>query len=90
VTSPISFRGRGCRFAVSVIIVGIFDLETRRMLFSSYAPQNGASLSSACSGSASRTILSASSSPQAGSLSGRKTHRIDRRWVIIGGWLGYA
>jgi MFS family permease len=83
----ISFRGLGRRFALFMLIVGIFDLGNSADAFLVLrARERGLSIIGVLGMLITFNIIYAVVSTPAGSLS----DRIDRRWVIIGGWLVYA
>ncbi len=83
----ISFRGLGRRFMVFIIIVGIFDLGNSADAFLVLrAKERGLSIIGVLGMLITFNIVYTLVSTPAGSLS----DRIDRRWVIIGGWLVYA
>jgi MFS family permease len=83
----ISFRGLGRRFALFMLIVGIFDLGNSADAFLVLrAKERGLSIIGVLGMLITFNIIYTLVSTPAGSLS----DRIDRRWVIIGGWLIYA
>jgi len=83
----ISFRGLGRRFAVFMIIVGIFDLGNSADAFLVLrAKERGLSIVGVLGMLITFNLVYTFVSTPAGSLS----DRIDRRWVIIGGWVIYA
>lgn len=83
----ISFRGLGRHFAIFMIIVGIFDLGNSADAFLVLrAKERGLSIIGVLGMLITFNIVYTLVSTPAGSLS----DRIDRRWVIIGGWLVYA
>jgi len=83
----ISFRGLGHRFAIFMIIVGIFDLGNSADAFLVLrATERGLSIIGVLGMLITFNLVYTFVSTPAGSLS----DRIDRRWVIIGGWLVYA
>lgn len=83
----ISFKGLGRRFAIFMIIVGIFDLGNSADAFLVLrAKERGLSIMGVLGMLITFNLVYTLVSTPAGSLS----DRIDRRWVIIGGWLVYA
>lgn len=83
----ITFRGLGRRFAVFMVIVGIFDLGNSADAFLVLrANERGLTIMGVLGMLITFNIVYSLVSTPAGSLS----DRIDRRWVIIGGWLMYA
>jgi MFS family permease len=83
----ISFRGLGRRFALFMLIVGIFDLGNSADAFLILrARERGLNIVGVLGMLITFNIIYTLVSTPAGSLS----DRIDRRWVIIGGWLIYA
>jgi MFS family permease len=83
----ISFRGLGPQFALFMLIVGIFDLGNSADAFLVLrAKERGLSIIGVLGMLITFNIVYTLVSTPAGSLS----DRIDRRWVIIGGWLVYA
>jgi MFS family permease len=83
----ISFRGLGRRFALFMVIVGIFDLGNSADAFLVLrAKERGLSIIGVLGMLITFNIIYALVSTPAGSLS----DRIERRRVIIGGWLVYA
>jgi len=83
----ISFRGLGRRFMIFMVIVGIFDLGNSADAFLVLrAKERGLSITGVLGMLITFNIIYTLVSTPAGSLS----DRIDRRWVIIGGWLVYA
>jgi hypothetical protein len=83
----ISFRGLGRRFALFMVIVGIFDLGNSADAFLVLrAKERGLSILGVLGMLITFNLVYALVSTPAGSLS----DRIDRRRVIIGGWLVYA
>jgi len=83
----ISFRGLGRRFALFMLIVGIFDLGNSADAFLVLrAKERGLSIIGVLGMLITFNLVYALVSTPAGSLS----DRIDRRKVIIGGWLVYA
>lgn len=83
----ISFRGLGRRFAIFMIIVGIFDLGNSADAFLVLrAKERGLSILGVLGMLITFNVVYSLVSTPAGSLS----DRVDRRWVIIGGWLVYA
>jgi MFS family permease len=83
----ISFRGLGPRFGLFMLIVGIFDLGNSADAFLVLrAKERGLSIIGVLGMLITFNIIYTLVSTPAGSLS----DRIDRRWVIIGGWLVYA
>jgi MFS family permease len=83
----ISFRGLGRRFAIFVLIVGIFDLGNSADAFLVLrAKERGLSIIGVLGMLITFNVIYALVSTPAGSLS----DRVDRRRVIIGGWLVYA
>lgn len=83
----ISFRGLGRRFAIFMIIVGVFDLGNSADAFLILrATERGLSVIGVLGMLITFNLIYTLVSTPAGSLS----DRIDRRWVIIGGWLVYA
>ncbi len=84
---PISFRGLGRRFALFMIIVGIFDLGNSADAFLVLrAKERGLSIIGVLGMLITFNLVYTIVSTPAGSLS----DRIERRKVIIGGWLVYA
>ncbi|MGC9335215.1 MAG: MFS transporter [Anaerolineae bacterium] len=83
----VSFRGLGRRFAIFMIIVGIFDLGNSADAFLVLrANERGLGIIGVLGMLITFNLVYALVSTPAGSLS----DRIDRRKVIIGGWLVYA
>jgi MFS family permease len=83
----ISFRGLGKRFALFMLIVGVFDLGNSSDAFLVLrAKERGLSIIGVLGMLITFNLIYALVSTPAGSLS----DRIDRRLVIIGGWLVYA
>lgn len=83
----ISFRGLGRRFALFMLIVGIFDLGNSADAFLVLrAKERGLTIIGVLGMLITFNLVYALLSTPAGSLS----DRIERRWVIIGGWLVYA
>jgi MFS family permease len=83
----ISFRALGGRFATFMIIVGIFDLGNSADAFLVLrAKERGLSLIGVLGMLITFNLVYTLVSTPAGSLS----DRVDRRWVVIGGWLVYA
>jgi MFS family permease len=83
----ISFRGLGRRFALFMLIVGVFDLGNSADAFLVLrAKERGLNIIGVLGMLITFNIIYTLVSTPAGSLS----DRIDRRWVIIGGWLVYA
>ncbi len=83
----VSFHGLGGRFALFMIIVGIFDLGNSADAFLVLrAKERGLSIIGVLGMLITFNLVYALVSTPAGSLS----DRIDRRKVIIGGWLVYA
>jgi MFS family permease len=83
----ITFRGLGRRFALFMLIVGIFDLGNSADAFLVLrAKERGLSVVGVLGMLITFNLIYALVSTPAGSLS----DRIDRRWVIVGGWLVYA
>ncbi len=83
----ISFRGLGKRFALFMLIVGVFDLGNSADAFLVLrAKERGLSIIGVLGMLITFNLIYALVSTPAGSLS----DRIDRRLVIIGGWLVYA
>jgi MFS family permease len=83
----ISFRGLGGRFALFMVIVGIFDLGNSADAFLVLrAKERGLSITGVLGMLITFNLVYALVSTPAGSLS----DRIDRRKVIIGGWVVYA
>jgi MFS family permease len=83
----ISFRGLGRRFVLFLFIVGIFDLGNSADAFLVLrAKERGLSIIGVLGMLITFNLVYALVSTPAGSLS----DRIDRRKVIVGGWLVYA
>lgn len=83
----VSFRGLGKRFALFMVIVGIFDLGNSADAFLVLrAKERGLSIVGVLGMLITFNVIYALVSTPAGSLS----DRVERRWVIIGGWLVYA
>jgi MFS family permease len=83
----ISFRKLGHRFALFMLIVGIFDLGNSADAFLVLrATERGLSITGVLGMLITFNLVYTLVSTPAGSLS----DRIDRRWVIVGGWLVYA
>ncbi|HID89192.1 MAG TPA: MFS transporter [Anaerolineae bacterium] len=83
----ISFRGLGRRFAIFMLIVGLFDLGNSSDAFLILrAQERGLSVVGVLGMLATFNAVYALVSTPAGSLS----DRIGRRRIIIGGWLVYA
>jgi MFS family permease len=83
----ISFRGLGRRFAIFMIIVGIFDLGNSADAFLVLrAKERGLSIIGVLGMLITFNLVYTLVSTPAGSLS----DRVGRRWVIVGGWLVYA
>ena len=83
----ISFRKLGRRFTLFMLIVGIFDLGNSADAFLVLrATERGLSIMGVLGMLITFNLVYAVVSTPAGSLS----DRIDRRWVIVGGWLVYA
>ena len=83
----ISFRKLGHRFALFMLIVGIFDLGNSADAFLVLrAAERGLSIMGVLGMLITFNLVYTLVSTPAGSLS----DRIDRRWVIVGGWLVYA
>ena len=83
----ISFRGLGRRFAIFMLIVGLFDLGNSSDAFLILrAQERGLSVVGVLGMLATFNAVYALISTPAGSLS----DRIGRRRIIIGGWLVYA
>ncbi|MGD2105028.1 MAG: MFS transporter [Anaerolineae bacterium] len=83
----ISFRGLGRRFMMFMIIVGIFDLGNSADAFLVLrAKERGLSIVGVLGMLITFNMVYTVVSTPAGSLS----DRVDRRWVVIVGWLVYA
>jgi MFS family permease len=83
----ISFRALGRRFATFMIIVGIFDLGNSADAFLVLrANERGLSTVGVLGMLITFNVVYTLVSTPAGSLS----DRVDRRWVVVGGWLVYA
>jgi MFS family permease len=83
----ISFRKLGHRFALFMLIVGIFDLGNSADAFLVLrATERGLGIIGVLAMLITFNLVYAIVSTPAGSFS----DRIDRRWVIVGGWLVYA
>ena len=83
----ISFRALGPRFATLMIIVGIFDLGNSADAFLILrAQERGLNILGILGMLITFNLVYTFVSTPAGSLS----DRVDRRWVVIGGWLIYA
>ncbi|MEA3376435.1 MAG: MFS transporter [Chloroflexota bacterium] len=83
----ISFRALGRRFATFMIIVGIFDLGNSADAFLVLrANERGLSTIGVLGMLITFNLVYTFVSTPAGSLS----DRVDRRWVVVGGWLVYA
>ena len=83
----ISFRRLGHRFAIFMVIVGIFDLGNSADAFLVLrAKERGLSIIGVLGMLITFNLVYTLVSTPAGSLS----DRIDRRWLVIGGWLVYA
>ncbi|MFW6135685.1 MAG: MFS transporter [Chloroflexota bacterium] len=83
----ISFRALGRRFATFMIIVGIFDLGNSADAFLVLrANERGLSTVGVLGMLITFNLVYTFVSTPAGSLS----DRVDRRWVVVGGWLVYA
>jgi MFS family permease len=83
----ITFRGLGGRFALFMLIVGVFDLGNSSDAFLVLRAQDrGLSVAGVLGMLITFNLVYAALSIPAGSLS----DRVDRRWLIIGGWLVYA
>ncbi len=83
----ISFRALGRRFATFMVIVGIFDLGNSADAFLVLrAGERGLSTVGILGMLITFNVVYAIVSTPAGSLS----DRVDRRWVVVGGWTIYA
>jgi MFS family permease len=83
----ISFRALGRRFAMFMIIVGVFDLGNSADAFLVLrANERGLSTVGVLGMLITFNVVYTLVSTPAGSLS----DRVDRRWVVVGGWLVYA
>ncbi len=83
----ITFRSLGRRFALLMIIVGIFDLGNSADAFLILrAQERGLTILGIMGMLITFNVVYTFVSTPAGSLS----DRVDRRWVVIGGWLTYA
>ncbi len=83
----ITFRSLGRRFAILMLIVGIFDLGNSADAFLILrAQERGLTILGIMGMLITFNIVYTLVSTPAGSLS----DRVDRRWVVVGGWLVYA
>ncbi len=83
----ISFRGLGRRFGLFMLIVGLFDLGNSSDAFLVLrARERGLSVLGVLGMLVTFNVIYAAVSAPAGSLS----DRIDRRWLVTGGWFVYA
>ncbi len=83
----ITFRGLGKRFLIFMLIVGLFDLGNSSDAFLILrAQERGLSVVGILAMLVTFNLIYALVSTPAGLLS----DRVERRWVVVGGWLVYA